>query len=102
MLTKFRKIILDQLDDTDFGVLPLIRALGMSWVQVHRKLKALTYVSISQYNSHLRLQRAYELLKGPDLTIAEVGYQVGYKDPAHFSRSFSQRFGVAPSEMRGS
>lgn len=99
-LQKTRQIIEKHLNDPDFGVVPLSRALGMSRVQVHRKLKALIDVSTSQYIRLIRLQRAYELLKDPALTVSEVAYQVGFKDPAHFSRSFSQQFGVVPSEIR--
>ena len=47
-----------------------------------------------------RLQKAHDLLKNSKLTVAEIGYQVGFRDPAHFSRSFSQYFGIAPSETR--
>jgi signal transduction histidine kinase/ligand-binding sensor domain-containing protein/AraC-like DNA-binding protein len=99
-LQKVRNLVESKLEDPNFGVLPLSRALGMSRVQVHRKLKALTDASTSQYIRTIRLQKAYELLKDPELTVAEVGYRVGYKDPAHFSRSFSRHFGAPPREMR--
>lgn len=99
-LQKVKALIAANLEDVDFGVMPLSRALGMSRVQVHRKLKALTDVSTSQYIRQIRLQKAHQLLKNSDFTIAEIGYQVGFKDPAHFSRAFSQYFGSAPSETR--
>ena len=48
----------------------------------------------------LRLRRGLELLKNSDLPVAEVAYQVGFSDPAYFSRTFSQEFGFAPKESR--
>ena len=99
-LQKIRQLILDHLDDADFGVLPLSRALGMSRVQVHRKLKAMTDLSTTQFIRQIRMQQAYQLLKNAELSVSEVGYMVGFKDPGHFSRVFSQHFGVAPSETR--
>lgn len=99
-LQKVRAVIMAHLDDPEFGVMPLSRALGMSRVQVHRKLKALTNLSTTQNIRSIRLQQAYELLKNPDLSISEIGYQVGFKDPTHFSRAFSQQFGKSPRETR--
>lgn len=99
-LTKFREIVKEHLDDADFNVAQLSRALGISRVQVHRKLKALTDLSITQYIRLLRLNKARKLLKNPDLTIAEVAYQVGFKDPSHFSKVFAQHFGESPSVTR--
>ncbi|MDQ0391011.1 helix-turn-helix domain-containing protein [Labrys monachus] len=59
--------------------------------------------TVSQFMQVKRLQRAYELLvadpKGR-LTIAEIAYQVGFKNVSHFSRSFSRHFGTAPRDAR--
>lgn len=99
-LQKVRETVVDRLDDAEFGVMPLSRALGMSRVQVHRKLKALTGLSTTELIRTIRLQRARELLLNSDLHIAEIAYQVGFKDPAHFSRTFSRYYECAPSELR--
>ncbi|MCB9292031.1 MAG: response regulator [Lewinellaceae bacterium] len=100
-LRKVREIVEAHLEEPDFSVEQMSRVVGMSRVQVHRKLKALTGLSASQFIRITRLNRAYELLKDPALNISEVAYQVGFKDPSHFSRVFSQQYGVAPSELRG-
>lgn len=100
-LKKILGIIEVHLDDPDFTVERLSREVGMSRVQVHRKLKALTDSSASRHIRMLRMKKARELLKNPVLNISEVAYRVGYSDPAYFSRVFSKEFGVAPSEIRG-
>ncbi len=35
-----------------------------------------------------------------NLNVSEIAYEVGFDDPNYFSRTFSQEFGVAPSELR--
>ena len=59
--------------------------------------------TVSQFLQVKRLQRAYELLvadpKG-HLTIAEIAYQVGFKNVSHFSRTFSRHFSMAPRDAR--
>lgn len=51
----------------------------------------------------LRLTRAAEDLSNPTLNhrrISDIAYDRGFKDPAHFTRSFTRRFGVTPSQWR--
>jgi len=100
-LRKVRGIIEAHLDEPDFSVERLSREVGMSRVQVHRKLKALTDRSTSQHIKMMRLNKARELLKDPELNVSEIAYRMGYSDPAYFSRVFSKHFGVTPSEIRG-
>ena len=99
-LRKARQIVEANLEEPDFGVEQLSRELGLSRVQVYRKIKALTDRSTSRYIHIARLDKAYGLLKNPELNISEVAYRVGFKDPSHFSRAFSQYFGMPPNETR--
>lgn len=93
-------IIRTNLDDSEYSVVQLSRDLGMSRAQVYRKLKALTGLSASHYIRLVRMKKAIELLQHTDLTIAEIGYEVGFKTPSHFTRVFTQHFGKSPSELR--
>ena len=72
----------------------------MSRSQLFRKMKALTDYSPSQFIRTYRLQKANELLQSSDLTISEISWQVGFKDPSHFSKSFQEEFGFTPSATR--
>ncbi|MBK9335047.1 MAG: response regulator [Lewinellaceae bacterium] len=79
----------------------LCRDLEISKSQLQRKLAALSDQSAIELLRRYRLQKAYDLLvKNPGLNIKEVCFQVGFKDPAHFSRLFSRAFGVSPSEIK--
>ena len=59
--------------------------------------------TVGQFVQVKRLQKAYEILvadpKG-HRTVAEVAYEVGFKNVSHFSRSFSHHFSVAPRDVR--
>lgn len=88
------------LDEEDFGILQLCRAVGMSRSQLHRKIKALTGRSTSLFIRSVRLQKAKTLLETTNLNISQVAYEVGFRDPTYFSRTFAEEFGVNPRESR--
>lgn len=95
-----RKLIEENIDNSQFGILEICRALGISRSHLHRKLKALTDLSSSLFIQKVKLQRAKQLLKSTEMNISEVAYEVGFEDPAYFSRQFSKTFGYSPSETR--
>lgn len=99
-LIKVQNTIHDNIDDEDFGIVQLCRAVGLSRSQIHNKIKALTGLSTSIYIRNLRLQKANQLLKTTDLNVSEIAYEVGFKDPRYFSRVYSEKFGESPSETR--
>ncbi len=72
----------------------------MSRSQVHRKLKALTDQSATNFIRNYRLHRAAELLKQEAGNITEIAYQVGFSSQTYFSSSFQALFGCSPSEYR--
>lgn len=90
------------IQEEDYGIPELCRELAISRMQLHRKLKALTGKSASHYLRAIRLHQAKKLLATTDLNISEVGYEVGFRNPAHFSTAFAQEFGYPPSEARKS
>ena len=92
-------LIEDNLGDYDFGINQICQAMRMSRSQVYRKLKVLTGKSVNQFIRTHRLRKARYLLQTSDFNVSEVAYEVGFKDPAYFSRSFSNEFGVSPSEL---
>ena len=87
-------------DDESFDVQQLSDNLHISRTQLYRKIKALTGHSASELLRSLRLNRARELLLHTDFNISEIGYEVGYRDPAYFSRAFTHEFGISPSLLR--
>ena len=87
--------------DEDYDLFRLCSDLNMSKSQVQRKLTALSDQSAMQLLRQFRLQKAYEILsKDGSKNVKEVCFMVGFKDPAHFSRLFSQTFNIAPSNVK--
>jgi DNA-binding response OmpR family regulator len=97
-LNKVKALVEKHLGDADFEVETLSREAGMSHAQIHRKLKALTNQSASQFIRSLRLLRAVELLKQNAGTVAEITYMVGFGSQAYFTKCFHEQFGCAPKE----
>jgi signal transduction histidine kinase/DNA-binding response OmpR family regulator len=86
--------------DEDYSLHQLCSDVGVSRAQLHRKLIALTGKSTTDFIRQYRIKRAKEFLAGSDLTIAEIAYQVGFKDPNYFTKSFIKENGVTPSNYR--
>jgi signal transduction histidine kinase/DNA-binding response OmpR family regulator len=98
-LNRLNELVLQHLDDEDFGVDQLGQEIGLSRTQLHRKLKALTGQSPGDCIRQTRLLRALALLQARVGTVAEVAYQVGFSSPNHFSTAFSRQFGYPPSAV---
>lgn len=86
--------------DESFGIENLLKSLGISRVQLHRKLTALTGEPASHYIRKFRLKKARHLLCTTSKSVAEVAYATGFSDPNYFSRVFTQAFDMTPTELR--
>jgi signal transduction histidine kinase/DNA-binding response OmpR family regulator/ligand-binding sensor domain-containing protein len=97
-LQKAYAAIEDHLTDEQFSVEQLSNALLLSRSQLHRKLKALTGQTTSEFLRDYRLKKALELLRQPGLSIGEVSHKVGFGSPQYFATKFKERYGYPPSE----
>ncbi|HYF48777.1 MAG TPA: AraC family transcriptional regulator [Planctomycetota bacterium] len=79
----------------------LAKAAHMSVFHFARQFRRKTGFTPMEYVEKLRIARAQELLLGrSDLRLQEIAREVGYDDPAYFSRVFRKRAGVGPREYR--
>lgn len=99
-IIRFRDAINNNLEDENFGIPEICREVGLSRTQVHHKIKALTGRSTSHYIRSIRLHKAKELLKTSTMNISEIAYEVGFRDPKYFSRTYREEFGQNPKEER--
>ena len=74
--------------------------MGLSRVQLYRKVKALTGLSPVELLRQMRLQRGHLLLTTTTKTVNEIAYEVGFGTPGYFSKCFKQQFGKYPMEVR--
>ena len=93
-----KEIVEQRFEDSRFGVFQLADEMGMGRSNFHLKFRAIFQVSPGEYIRSIRLETASDLLKKNAGTIAEIAYQVGYSNPANFSRGFKQRYGISPSQ----
>lgn len=99
-LGKVNQIIFSHIDCDDFKIECLCKKMHISRMQLHRKLKVLSGLSTSAYIRMVKLQRATELLQTTDLTISQIAYELGFKDPSYFTRIFVKEFRFPPSQLR--
>jgi TolB-like protein/AraC-like DNA-binding protein len=97
-LHKLTGIIESNLENEQFGVSELARAIGMSRSNLHRKIKSVSGKSVSRFIQEVRLSKAHELLKDSDLTVSEVAYRVGFGSATYFTKCFHDHFGYPPGE----
>ncbi|MBP3777509.1 MAG: substrate-binding domain-containing protein [Prevotella sp.] len=74
--------------------------VGLSRVQLYRKVKAITGLSPVELLRKIRLQHGYVLLSTTTKTIQEIAFEVGFNTPAYFSKCFREQYGKYPSELR--
>ena len=99
-LTRAVDIIGENLINSELGPDFLATRLGLSRSQLHRKLKAIVDLSTTEFIRTIRLRRAAELINNNFGSMAEIAYEVGFNNPAHFSRYFRSQFGCSPHEFR--
>ena len=100
-LHKMNAIIGENLDNSNFTVEILAEKLGISRVQLYRKIKAILDVKVSDYIQNIRLEKAEEMIKNNlKLSISEIAYSTGFSSQTYFSTSFKVKFGVTPKRFR--
>ena len=98
-LLKFKAYIETHMTDSELNVETIGAELGLSRVQLYRKVKALTGQSPVELLRTARLQRGRQLLLTTDKNISEVAYEVGFTAPSYFTKCFKDEFGISPSDL---
>lgn len=98
-LGHLQEVMDNKLVESDFSAENFAVALGMSRMQLHRKLKALTGLSTTEFIRSQRLKLAAQLLKKSEINISQVGYAVGFNNHSYFTKCFREQFGVSPSDF---
>lgn len=100
MVKQARRLIELHLTEVDYSITDLCQEIGISHSQLHRRLHAETGLSISKFIRGIRLEKAKELLADPQIPIAAVAIDTGFKDPDYFYRVFKQTFQITPGAFR--
>lgn len=97
-LQKALEVVEKSMSDPDFGIDHLLEALNTSRTHLHRKLKAITGQSASEFIRTIRLKRAAQLLEKGSNVVSQIGYETGFNDHSYFTKCFKKHFDVSPSE----
>jgi len=100
LIEKILNMIKTECSDPDFGVDVIASNVGMSRTQLWRKLKSTINKTPGDIIRDMRLAKAIEMLKTGKYRVSEIAYSVGFTDPKYFSKTFSKKFGVSPSEYK--
>ncbi len=98
-IERLTKIIEEHIEEETFNVEILCKEIAMSRAQLHRKIKAITNQSTSEFIRTFRLQRAADLIKQNAGNMAEIAYKVGFNSQAYFTKTFQEFYGCTPKEF---
>ncbi|WP_025880125.1 substrate-binding domain-containing protein [Segatella baroniae] len=97
-IARLHDVIQRHMVESEFSVEVMGSEVGLSRVQLYRKVKALTGLSPVELLRKSRLVKADQLLRSKDMNISEVAYAVGFTSPSYFSKCFKDEFGMQPVE----
>ncbi len=102
LVSEITEYILNNYTDSDFSINDISTHFGISEVHLRRLIDQSFCTSPIKYINNLKLDRAKNMLKISNYSIAEIAQSSGFADPYYFSRFFKQQMGVSPSEYRSS
>ncbi|MCW3785567.1 two-component regulator propeller domain-containing protein [Plebeiibacterium sediminum] len=76
------------------------KEVGVSRMQLYRKLDALTNMTVKEFIRNIRLKRAAQLIQQDKMTVNEISYAVGFRDVSHFRKCFRQLYGMNATEYK--
>ena len=90
----------NNMDNTSYNVEALSSDMGMSRMNLYRKLQSITGQTPTEFIRAIRLKRAAQLLESSQLTISEVADRVGFSSSSYFSKCFKEQFGMLPTQYQ--
>ncbi len=98
-MKKLHDVIQKNLGNSDFGVEDVASEIGLSRVQLYRKVKAMTGSSVVDILRKARLAKARHLLQTTKCSISEIAFEVGFSTPSYFTKCFKEEYGIKPGEV---
>lgn len=95
-------IIQQNLSNCEFGVEDIGKEIGLSRVQLYRKVKAMTGSSVVDLLRKARLAKAKRLLESRSMSVSEVAYDVGFSAPSYFTKCFKEEYNMLPGDVANS
>ncbi len=97
---EFSSIVESNVANENFSVDDICKEIGISRVQLYKKVKAVLGYNVNDYILSVRMQKAKYMLLNEDLSISQISFKVGFSSQAYFSTVFKSKFGLTPSEFK--
>lgn len=98
-VSRFKALVEEKMGDAELNVEDLGKDMGLSRVQLYRRLKSLTNYAPNELLRQARLKKAASLLASSEMTIAEIAYEVGFSSPSYFTKCYKEQFGESPTDF---
>ena len=98
-MKQLHDIIQQNLGNSEFGVEDIGKEIGLSRVQLYRKVKAMTGSSVVDLIRKSRLAKAHRLLESRSMSVSEVAYEVGFSSPSYFTKCFKDEYDMLPGDI---
>jgi len=98
-LERFRRIIEENLMDTELNIDDIGKSMGLSRVQLYRKVKSLTNYSPNDFIRIIRLKTAEQMMITGEKSISEIAYDTGFTSPSYFTKCFKEYFNENPTDF---
>ena len=99
-IIQFTAIVENNIGNENFGVMDICNEMGISRIQLYRKVKTVLHCNVNDYIVTTRLQKAKYYIQHENLSISEIAFKSGFSSAAYFSTVFKSKFGVTPSAFR--
>lgn len=99
LIEKIMQQVNENIGNPEFNVEALASNVGLSRVQLHRRLKELTGLPAGEFIRNIRLKQAAGLLKEKQMNISQVAYATGFLSVTHFSTTFKKFYGISPTDF---
>jgi len=97
-IVNIQNIVLKHIENPNFNIETFTKEAGVSKTTLYVKIKKILNLSTSEFINTIRLNEAIKLLNSTNLTVAEISFKTGFKDPNYFSRIFKKTYNVSPSK----
>ena len=87
------------MSNSDLSVEELGEQMGMSRVQLYRKIKSLTNYTPVEFVRITRLKKAASLLASTDMSVSEITYEVGFTSSSYFAKCYKEYYGESPTDF---
>jgi YesN/AraC family two-component response regulator len=99
-ISDFTSIVEKNIPNENFNVENICTEMGISRIQLYRKVKKTMDYSVNDYIVHTRLQKAKYYIQHEDLSLSEIAFKVGFSSSSYFSTAFKTLYGISPSDYK--